>query len=663
MTRTEQTVEAIQQPTAKGLKSSALGLAASVVIGMASTAPAYSLAATLGFVVAAIGLQSPAVAVLAFVPMLLTSIGYSELNKADPDCGTTFTWAARAIGPRTGWIGGWAIIASDVLVMASLAQVAGQYVFMLFGANGVGSNPTSGWVLLAGVVWIALMTYICYRGIEVSAKVQKVLLSFEVVMLALFSVVALVRVGTGHHPAVSITPQLSWFNPFHAHFSAFVSGLVLMLFIYWGWDTSLAVNEETTDRNRTPGRAAILSTVLLLVTYGLVTVAAQSFAGIGTKGIGLGNSNNSNDVLSVLGHAVFGGSGIGPILTRLLILMVLSSAAASTQTTILPTARTTLSMAAYKALPSSFARTHPKYFTPTVSTVVMGGVSIALYIPFNYAAGGQVITDAVTAIGLYIAFYFGLTGFVCAWYYRRTLLSSARNLWMRGILPVLGGLIMYFAGGWSLWIDWDVATGNSYTSWKMPFPPDWRIGGAFMVAFCSLVPGLILLVIWRFVRPAFFKKQTLTRNTPMLVPEPGAGEAAGPPAPLAPTFEQNGGASASPAERAPLLSRVAWTAAGFSRGAWTAAGFSPGAWTAAGFSPGAWTRRPRPGPATRSAAGPQPPAGRPPGRPRKARARRASAAAPAPSRAPGGRPTAAGSARCPRRSPGRRVSARPGGRR
>ena len=140
---------------------------------------------------------------LAFVPMLFTSIGYSELNKADPDCGTTFTWATRAFGPRTGWAGGWGIIAADILVMASLAQVAGQYVFLLFGANGIGKNPTSGWVLLVGVAWIIAMTYICYRGIEVSANFQKILLSIELIMLFVLSVVALVKVGTGHHRRVA----------------------------------------------------------------------------------------------------------------------------------------------------------------------------------------------------------------------------------------------------------------------------------------------------------------------------------------------------------------------------------------------------------------------------------------------------------------------------
>jgi amino acid transporter len=504
----------------KGLKTGTLGLVSTIVMGVASTAPAYSLAATLGFVVAVVGLGAPVVAVLAFVPMLLTSIGYSELNKADPDCGTTFTWATRAIGPRTGWAGGWAIVASDILVMASLAQVAGQYVFLLVGANGIGDDPTSPWVLLVGVLWIVAMTYICYRGIEVSAMFQRVLLSVEVIMLLVFSITALVRVGTGNHPAGSLHPALSWFDPFHiSSFQAFVGGLVLMLFIYWGWDTAVAVNEETKDRDKTPGRAGIISTLILLVTYVIVILAAQSFAGIGSTGIGLNNPDNVSDVLSILGTAVFGGHGIGLFLARLLVLMVLTSAAASTQTTILPTARTTLSMATYKALPASFAKMHPRFLTPTVSTITMGAISILLYIPMNYMSGGNVIADAVTAIGLYIAFYYGLTAFSCVWYYRKTLTKNARDLWMQGILPLLGGLIMFFAGGWSLWLDWDVATENSYTSWLMPFWPHWYIGGAFMIFFLSALVGLIAGICMRFVAPAFFRKQTLTRATPTLVPE------------------------------------------------------------------------------------------------------------------------------------------------
>jgi hypothetical protein len=125
----------------------------------------------------------------------------------------------------------------------------------------------------------------------------------------------------------------------------------------------------------------------------------------------------------------------------------------------------------------------------------------------------------VTAIGLYIAFYYGLTGFACAWYYRKTLRESQRNLWMRGILPALGGLIMYAAGAWSLWADWDYNTGNSYTSWLMPFWPHWYIGGAFLIAFLAALAGLIAGIWVRFAMPAFFRKETLTRSTPTLAPE------------------------------------------------------------------------------------------------------------------------------------------------
>jgi amino acid transporter len=518
---TAEQIEPIEQEQDKGLKPNALGLISSIVIGVASTAPAYSLAVTLFFVVVLVGFHAPAVAVLAFIPILFCSIGYSEMNKADPDCGTTFTWGARAFGPKTGFAGGWGIVAADLLVMASLAQVAGQYVFLLFGAKGIGSNPASGWVLLVGILWIIAMTYICYRGIEVSANFQKALLSIELVMLLVLSVTALVRVYSGHHPASSVHPSLSWLNPLHVGgFQAFIGGLTYMLFIYWGWDTAVSVNEETKDKNKTPGQAAIISTFLLLVTYVLVIFSVLAFAGTGSTGIGLTNPSNSSDVLSVMGSAIFGSGGFGTFLSRLLILMVLSSAAASTQTTILPTARTTLSMAAYKALPASFARIHPRYLTPTVSTIVMGVISIAIYSVMNYTGHGNfVILDAVVALGLYIAFYYGLTALSCVWYYRKTLTSSTRNLFMRGILPGLGWLIMWGAGGYTLWQTWDVGTAYSYTSLTLPFYPNWHVGGSFVIAFLAAVAGVLVFIYMRLTAPAYFKKETLTRSTPTLVPD------------------------------------------------------------------------------------------------------------------------------------------------
>ncbi len=509
----------------KGLKTGALGLVSSVVIGVASTAPAYSLAATLGLIVALIGLQSPAIVLLAFVPILFVSVGYQQLNKAEPDCGTTFTWATKAFGPKAGWMGGWGIIAADVLVMASLAQVAGQYVFLLFGADGIGSNPTSGWVLLVGLLWMAVMTYICYRGIEISAAMQRWLLTIEVVMLAVLAIFALVKVYSGHAASgVSIHPAWSWFNPAnikgdngHFSFNLFSQGILLMLFIYWGWDSAVSVNEETKDREKTPGRAAIISTILLLAIYAVVSVAAQAFAGVGTSGIGLGNSDNSGDVLSVLGSAVFGSSGFGTVMSKLLLLMVLSSAAASTQTTILPTARTTLSMAVYKAIPTMFARVHPRYFTPTNSTIWMGAVSAILYLGMNYFSNGGVIPDAVTAIGILIAFYYGATGFACAWYYRNELTRSGRDFLLKGLIPFLGGLMLWVGMVLTAIQDWKPV--NSTVVWDMHFSPHWQIGFAFLLGVGSVIVGFVLMLISVPVFRGFFSGRTLNRDTPIYVVE------------------------------------------------------------------------------------------------------------------------------------------------
>jgi len=492
----------------KGLKGGALSLVSSIVIGVASTAPAYSLAATLGFVAVLAGTQTVIVVILAFIPILLVSFGYKELNRREPDCGTTFTWGTKAFGPKTGWMGGWGILAADILVMASLAQVAGQYFFLLVGAHGIGENSTSGWVLLVGIIWIVLMTWICYVGIEISANIQKVLLAIEVVMLAVFSITALVKTYGSNAPAGSSHISLSWFNPAHMSVSHFVQAILLMLFIYWGWDSAVSVNEETADKERTPGRAAVMSTVLLVAIYTVVAIAVVGFAGVGETGTGLTNPDNSSDVISTLGSAAFGAHGTGLFFSKLLVLMVLTSAAASTQTTILPTARTSLAMAAYKAIPKAFSKIHPRFLTPSVSTLAMGGVSIGLYVLFNFVAAGNIIPDSVTALGWMIAFYYGLTAFECAWYYRRDLRSSTRNLWVKGIIPLIGGTILYAFLAYDIWLDWDPI--QSFTSWTMPFSPHWHIGGVFIIGVASFVVGLVLMAICVPIYRAFFRGDVMS---------------------------------------------------------------------------------------------------------------------------------------------------------
>lgn len=497
----------------KGLKTGALGFVANVVIGVASTAPAYSLAVSLGLVAIAVGLQAPAIMWVAFIPMFCIAMAYYYMNRADPDCGTSFTWVAQAMGPRIGWMTGWAIIVADIIVIASLAEVAAQYTFSLFGIDPfenpvipvdvMGQTIDIGVVGL-GVLFVAAMTWICYRGIELSARTQFVLLAIELLMLGLFAVAALYRVYAGEIDT-AVMPTLEWLNPLAIltedgswDVSAFAAGLLVALFIYWGWDTTAAVNEESADPTEQPGRATVISTLILVATYVLVTIAAQALHGaeyLAEQGEG--------DVLAALAEEVLGGPW-----TYLMIFAVLSSAAASTQTTILPTARTALSMGAKGALPKMWAEVHPRYLTPTHATIWMGVLSVLWYVGLKLISE-NVYYDALVALGLMIAFYYGLTGYACAIYYRKVLFKNVKNFVGMALLPIVGALILTWA-----FVQSVIDLADPLNSYTCTDPEDvttcaqiFGIGVPLALAIAFTVIGLVLMVLWWMRAPEFFRRK------------------------------------------------------------------------------------------------------------------------------------------------------------
>lgn len=475
-------------PGEKGLKADAIGYISNLVISVASVAPAYSLAATLGFIVAVggVGVHAPAVLLVSFVPILFVSVAYRFFNLADPDAGTTFAWVTRGFGPQLGWINGWAIFLADIIVMASLAEIAANYTYLLVGWHAAATSNLA--LIIGSVVWIAVMTWICYRGIELSARVQTFLLSLEVFTLALFVVVALVKVYA-NHPAHSLHVSASWFNPFDLGWGPLVDGVLLGIFIYWGWDSGVAVNEESRDRTRGPGKAAVISTLILLVIYVAVSAAAQAYHGPGFL------SGNSSDVLNALGGSVFG-SG----LDKLLVLCVLTSASASTQTTILPTARTTLSMARWRAIPAAFGRVHPRFMTPTFSTVLMGGLSIVWTIALlAFNPNQDVLGDTISALGFAVCFYYGFTGLACVIYFRRDLLKSARNFLLAGVVPLVGGAMMAYVAVKAY--SYYNTAGNNYAK------PLAGIQIPILVGIGGLIVGVVLMfAAWPFY-PRFFARR------------------------------------------------------------------------------------------------------------------------------------------------------------
>jgi amino acid transporter len=286
-----------------------------------------------------------------------------------------------------------------------------------------------------------------------------------------------------------VDPSLGWLNPFQIDsFGALISGVLISIFIYWGWDSTVTVNEESRDSSEGPGKAALLATVILLVIYIVVSVAAQSYGGPQQL------IDNADDVLSVLGEQVFGSP-----LDKILIIAVLTSAAASTQTTILPTARTSLSMARRGALPASLGNVHTRYQTPHTSTILMGVLSIVWYVGLTIVSE-NILFDSIAALGLMIAFYYGMTGFACTIYYRHELFSSVKAFFLIGVGPLLGGIILAAVFVKSCVDLSDPANSESGDSWLGVGPP-------LIIGLGFLLMGALLMLWWRFAHPAFFRRK------------------------------------------------------------------------------------------------------------------------------------------------------------
>ena len=483
------------------LKHNAISFLDALVIGLASTSPAYSLAAVIGPIVALVGVYAPGVLLASFVPMLLIASAFYFLNKADQDCGTTFSWVTRAMGPWFGWIGGWAIAMTGVLVVGSLADTAVRFGLLTAGLDDLAENTPV--VVALTVVVIAVMAAVCVIGTDVSARFQNALILLQVLSLLVFAGVAIGRVVAGTSSLDSLTPSLTWLNPFAEGGAALTAGLLLGVFVYWGWESAVNLTEETEDSETAPGRAGIFSTVVLLVTYLAVAYAVVSYAG---PDFLAENEGEAELIFAVLGEEVLGGWD------WVLLLSVATSALASTQTTIIPASRTGLSMARRAALPHALARIHPRFRTPDVSTWLVAGIAAGWYVLANIISENALL-DSLTALSLLIAFYYALTGIACAVYYRRQLRRSARNLLLIGVGPVVGAVLLFWLLVRSVVDLNDPEASATGTAW-FGFGPPLVIG---VVIFGI---GVLFMLFWRRHDATFW------RERPGVAPDPVTGDPA-----------------------------------------------------------------------------------------------------------------------------------------
>ena len=485
----------------KGLKSNVVGLFGGTMLGISSVAPAYTLTITIGLLAAAVGAKTPVVIIAGFLPMFFAAYAYREFNTVMPDAGTSFTWTSKAFGPYIGFLGGWAAVVACVIVLSNLAGVAVQFLYQFIG-SAANSEMISGlWEnklinVVTCLAFIAIATYVAYRGIDTTEHVQMVLVIFQLVMLLVFSVLAIAKSGGSEFGEPF---SWSWFSPAGLTLSAFIAGLSGSIFAFWGWDTALTVNEESKNSDTTPGRAALLCVLSILLTYLLVTVATQMYAGLGDTGIGLSNPETSDNVFGTLAIPV-----LGQPLDLALYLAVLASSAASLITTILPTTRTLLAMGAYKAMPPAFAKLHPVHKTPAFATLIAGIGAAVFYTVLTFLSE-SVLTDTIYSLGIMICFYYGLTAFGCIWFFRHTLFDNAFNFVFKFLFPLLGGLGLFLVFVITL---------------KDSASPDYgsgaSIGGVGLVLILGLgliLLGVVVMLIMRARQPEFFRGETIIHES------------------------------------------------------------------------------------------------------------------------------------------------------
>jgi len=489
----------------KGLSAGTVGLIGAVVIGISCIAPAYTLTAALGPTVSEVGFQVPAIILVGFIPMLLVAFGYRELNRAMPDSGTSFTWAARAFGPWIGWMAGWGLVAATILVLSNLAGIAVEFLFLLIDqlAGNPGTIAELAFNPLINVAVCLLFmlgaTFISYRDMQTTQKLQYVLVSFQVLVLLIFSITAFVQVAQGN--AFDASPvELSWFNPFAVgSTAAVVAGLSLSIFIFWGWDVTLTMNEETKNPEKTPGRAATLTVLTIVALYLLLSISLLSFGGIGEGELGLGNGDIQSNVFFYLSGPV-----LGP-LAFLVSLAVLTSSASSLQSTFVSPARTLLAMGHYGALPPAFARVSPRFFTPGYATIASAIVASAFYAVMRFVSE-DVLWDTITALGMMICFYYGVTAFACVWYFRKQWLDSVRSFFFTLLFPLVGGIILAALFVMTLVdsINPDYGSGSNIGG----------VGLVFILGVAVIGVGIVIMVWQSVVRPAFFRGETLAMDAP-----------------------------------------------------------------------------------------------------------------------------------------------------
>ncbi len=304
-----------------------LGLFDVSVLAAASMGPAYSIASTLGPMVAAVGIYALAALGALTAIMLCVAIAFGQMTRFHPSAGSSYTWSALAFGPRVGAYAAWLLLLSNYFATMTTAIPAATYTLDLV-APGLASSPL--WTAVVGVAWIAASTALLYVGSRPTALASAAFLLVELAVLLVTAFVA-ARVPAPAQPAsIHIAPSLG----------AFATAMVLGIWMIDGWEVSASSSEESTGGTRVPGRGGIVG---LLVTVAVLFIAVGPYLHAGTVA---GFVAHQSDAMSYVATCIGGGAW-----RFVIVATVLVSTAATLWTTVLYLSRSVFAMGRGGVLP------------------------------------------------------------------------------------------------------------------------------------------------------------------------------------------------------------------------------------------------------------------------------------------------------------------------
>ena len=413
------------------LKANSLSFFESIIMGVAGSAPGFSIAVAISGLLTTAGFFSPNAVLIFALPMLGIALAYKGLNRRVASAGAAYEWTRIGFGKLFGFFSGWALLIASMVFMVTGSVPLGTATIDLVDPS------LAGHVLLTtgiGAVWFVAIGLVLIAGIELTSKVQVVMSSIELLILFAISAAAFSRTATGH----AINPfSWEWFG-FHYSRAGFASSALIVVFLYWGWDVTANLSEETrNDRPNASGNGGFLS----------VFVTIASFAAFTAATLMLFSLHQASEFSDNLIYHVAIAAGLGRIGGYAAALALILSSIATLETTMLQFSRTLFAMGRDRALPGCFGTVHARTVTPVRTMYLLLAVGLAAIFSSSFMPSiASILADSVNAIAVQVSYYYGLAGLVCAWLYRDSHRESLATFLQYSVVPALSALALMALG-------------------------------------------------------------------------------------------------------------------------------------------------------------------------------------------------------------------------